>query len=120
MIVLLSRLFLIGFYMYFMIAFFSYALMILNIILITLFWILIGRNLKDKDNHKYYLVSILLTAILFMYSVTGAVSSTLTVIQKLGISLLTGTMILVYVFAICIAFLYELLLYLKNKNSSSF
>ena len=79
--------------------FFSSASFILNlIILIALFW-RIKSNLLDKDDHKHYLVAILLTALFFIYSGSGFAKSILELGERLLISSITLAAALVYLFA---------------------
>lgn len=79
--------------------FFSSASFILNLIIIILLLWRISRNLSDKDNHKYYVVSLLLTALFFIYSGSSFAKSILELGERLLISNITLAVILVYLFA---------------------
>ncbi len=97
-------------------AFFSSASFILNlIILIALFW-RIKKNLSDKDNHKYYLVSILLTALFFIYSGSGFAKSILELGERLLISNITLAVILVYLFAHITYNIHKSYPYIRKKH----
>ena len=97
-------------------AFFSSASFILNlIILIALFW-RIRVNLSDKDNHKHYLISILLTALFFIYSGSGFAKSILELGERLLISNITLAVILVYLFAHITYNASKFYTYLKKKH----
>lgn len=97
-------------------AFFSSASLILNlIILIALFW-RIRTNLSDKDNHKYYLVAILLTALFFIYSGSGFAKSILELGERLLISNITIAVVLVYLFAHITYNAHRSYLYIRKKH----
>jgi len=84
---------------FFVFAFFSSASLIFNLIIIVLLLWRIMRNLSDKDNHKYYMVSLLLTALFFIYSGSSFAKSILELGERLLISNITLSVILVYLFA---------------------
>ena len=100
---------------FFVFTFFSSASLIINlIILIALFW-RIRTNLSDKDNHKYYLVAILLTALFFIYSGSSFAKSILELGERLLISNITIAAALVYLFAHVTYNTHKSYTYLKKK-----
>jgi len=96
--------------------FISYISLILNLIILIALYFLISNNLKDKDNHKYYLASLFLTAIFFIFSGTGLVKDFFFLTEKLLLSTAIVSVIAVYVFANLIAFIYEYVSHLKEKH----
>ena len=101
---------------FFVFTFLSSASLILNIIiLIALSW-RISRNLSDKDNHKYYLVAILLTALFFIYSGSGFAKSILELGESLLISSITIAAALVYLFAHIAYNAHKFYLYIRKKH----
>ena len=95
--------------------FFSSVSFILNlIILIALFW-RIRRNLSDKENHKYYLLALLLTALFFVHSGSGIPKYVLELGEKILISKITITVVLVYLFAHVVFNAYKGYIYFKKK-----
>ena len=103
-------------YIYLFFTFFSFASLILNIIIITPLYFLITKDLKDDDNHKYYIWSLFLTALIFIFSATGLISSFLALTEKLLISIVSVAALLVYGFAHLIGFLYEYSKHVKEKR----
>jgi len=97
--------------------FISYTSLILNLIILIALYFLISKNLKDKENHKYYLVSLFLTAIFFIFSSTGLIKDFFILTEKLLLSTAIVVVIAVYVFANLIAFIYEYLSHLKEKHN---
>ena len=95
--------------------FISYTSLILNLILLIAFFFLIRRDLKQKDNHKYYLASLFLTALFFIFSSTGLINDFLVLTEKMLLSIAIVSVIATYVFANSIAFLYEYLSHLKKQ-----
>ena len=96
--------------------FISYTSLILNLIILIALYFLISRDLKDKDNHKYYLVSLFLTAIVLIFSNTGLIKNLLILTENLLLSTAIVSVIMVYIFANIIAFIYEYLHHLKVKH----
>ncbi|MEK6876245.1 MAG: hypothetical protein AABX63_02450 [Nanoarchaeota archaeon] len=97
-------------------AFFSSASLILNLIIIVfLFW-RIRTNLLDRDNHKHYLVAILLTALFFIYSGSGFAKSILELGESLLISSITIAAALVYLFAHIAYNAHKFYLYIRKKH----
>ena len=95
--------------------FFSYTSFLLNLIILIILYFLITKDLKDKDNHQYYLASLLLTAIFFILSNTGFVKNFLILTEKMLLSTIIVLVIVLYIFAHLIAFVYEYYRYLKQK-----
>jgi len=95
--------------------FFSYTSTFLNIIILITLYFLISKDLKDKDNHKYYLFSLLLTAIFFIFSNTQLGIYILYQSGKLLISMATVPVILFYLFSHIIALVYEYSDYLYSN-----
>ena len=107
---------LILFVIFLAITFLSYASLFLNLIILTILYFLISKDLKDRTNHKYYLFSLLLTAIFFIFSATGFIKNFLILTEKMLLSTPIVAVIVVYVFAHLIAFIHELYHYLKEKH----
>ena len=78
------------------------------------------RNLKDDDNHKYYIFSLIPTALFFIFSGTGIISSLIQLTEILLLSLATVAALLVYLFANIIAFVYEYYPHLRQKHKFGF
>ena len=95
--------------------FFSYTSFLLNLIILIALYFLITKELKDKDNHKYYLISLLLTAIFFILSNAGLAKNILDFTEKVLLSLVMVSVILLYIFAHIIALIYEYFGYLKGS-----
>ena len=93
------------FYFYLIMTFFSLTSLFLNFILITALYFLIRKNLKDKDNHKYYIVSLFLTALFFIFSYTTLIHDFIILTKQILLSLVTYIVGLVY----------ESYFYLKEK-----
>ncbi len=95
--------------------FLSYVALLLNLIILIALYFLITKDLKGRDNRKYYLASLLLTAIFFISSSTGIVNHFLALTERMMLSALTVSVIAVYVFACLTAFIYEYYSHLKKK-----
>ena len=104
------------FYAYLFLNFLGYTSLILNLVIITVFFLLIRNNLKEEDNHKYYVFSLLITAIFLIFSSSGVIGSFLALTEKLLISIASITVILVYLFAHLIALIYEYSKHAKEKR----
>jgi len=104
------------FYAYLGLTFFSFTSLLLNIVILTALYFLITKDLKDSDNHKYYIFSLLLTAFVLIISNTTFINYILTLATKLLISLVTVAGLLVYLFAHLIGFVYEYYHHLKEKH----
>ena len=115
MIDLIVLLILIVFVAVLIFTFFSYTSLLLSLVVLIALYFLIRKDLKDKDNHKYYLFSLLLTAIFFILSNTEFVKNILILTQKLLLSAAIIPVIGVYVFAHVIALVHESYHYLKRK-----
>ena len=77
---------------------------------------LIARDLKDKEHHKYYVWSLLLTSIFFIFSYTNAVNSIIVLFEKMYVSLATLVVFGVFLFARALALAYEYYNHLKEKR----
>ena len=104
------------FYIYLAFTFFSYTSLLLNIIIIAALYFLVMKDLKDKDNHKYYIASLFLTALFFIFSTTGFTTAIVKWFNTLLISEATLAAFLAYAFANIIGFVYEYAGHLKSKN----
>lgn len=98
-----------------MVAFFSHTSLFLNLIILIALFFLIRKGLKDKNNHKYYLASLLLTAIVFIFNSTSLINNFLILTEKMLLSVAIVSVIIAYVFAHLIAFVYESYYHLKGK-----
>jgi len=87
----------------------------INLVLLIIFYFLITRDLKDKDNHKYYIASIFLTAIVFILSSTELINSIFTLTNKIFISTVSVAVLLVYFLANLTGIFYELLRHSKGN-----
>ena len=65
-ITLIAGLILVLFYAYLIFTLLGFVSLILNVIIITALYFLIRRDLKDSDNHKYYIFSLIPTALFFI------------------------------------------------------
>ena len=106
---------LILFVVFLAITFLSYTSLFLNLIIIIILYFLIRKDLKDRTNHKYYIFSLLLTAIFFIFSASGLIKDFLVLTEKMLLSTPIIAVILIYVFAHLIAYIHELYHYLKEK-----
>ncbi len=106
---------LILFVVYLILTFLSYASLVLNLIILIASYFLISKDLKDKDNHKYYLLSLFLTALFFIFSNTGLINNLLIFTQKILLSPATVAVIVLYIFAYLTGFVYESYHNLKEK-----
>ena len=103
------------FYIYLAFTFLSYTSLLLNIAIITALYFLVARNLKDTDNHKYYIISLFLTALFFIFSNSGFIQYILHLTETLLLSLAVIAAFLIYIFANAIALSYEGFQHLKEK-----
>ena len=103
-------------YIYLFFKFTSSTSLILNIIIITALYFLITKDLKDSDNHKYYIWSLFLTALFFIFSTTGLISSFLALTEKLLISMVAVGVLLVYLFSQLTGFVYEYSKHAKKQR----
>ena len=102
-------------------ALFSYTSFFINAIALVTLYFLIKRDLRDHHSSRYYIASLLLTALLFISSTSGAAKEFLLVAERLALSYLTAAVALVYIFANIIAFAHEfiehkVLPYIRKKN----
>ena len=103
------------FYIYLVFTFLSYTSLLLNIIIITALYFLVARDLKDEDNHKYYIYSLFFTALFFIFSSSGFIQYILHLTETLLLSLAAVAGLLVYLFANAAALAYEGFQHLKEK-----
>jgi len=104
------------FYAYVILTFTSAVSLILNIFIITTLYFLITRDVKDPDNHKYYIISLFLTALFFIFSYTALIKSILSLSERLLISLAAVAGLLVYIFSQLMSLVIELYRHIKRKN----
>ena len=102
-------------------AFLSGVALLPNLIILIGLYFLIKRDLRDHHSSRYYIASLLLTALLFISSTSGAAKEFLLVAERLSLSYLTAAVALVYIFANIIAFAHEfiehkVLPYIRKKN----
>ena len=116
MISIIVTILMVLFYAYLILTFFSITSLILNIIIITILYFLITRDLKDSDNHKYYVASLLLTALFLIFNNAIFINYIFGLTQKLLLSLVTVAGLLVYIFAHIVGFVYEYYHHLKQKH----
>ena len=86
--------------------FFSYVSLFINIILIGTLYYLIKKDLKG-GNGKYYIASMFLTALCFIFSASGIGKELLLISERLMLSYVTLALALIYILANAIALLYE-------------
>ncbi|MBS3101995.1 hypothetical protein J4458_00945 [Candidatus Woesearchaeota archaeon] len=80
-------------------SFFKGVSLFINLVLIALILILLSTDLKKKELHKYYLISLFATAIFFILSSTKPIKALLDLTTYTSLSLFTVAFILVYVLA---------------------
>ena len=95
-------------------AFLGYVPLLLNLAILVAMFFVIKKDLRDTSNHKYYLFSLLLTAIFFILS-TSATKNFITLTEEILFSIVTLAVLAVYVFAYLLIFLHKGYLYLKKK-----
>jgi hypothetical protein len=100
---------------YLTLTFFSPVSLILNIIILGIIFFLIARDLKDSSRHKFYIVSLLLTALFFIFSSTGFLNLILVSAERSFLSVATLAGMLAYFFANLAGALFSL--YLKIRES---
>jgi len=116
MIEIIVAIILVLFYIYLAFTFFSYTSLLLNVALITALYLLIKKDLKDKDNHKYYIASLLLTAVFLIFSSSGFGEYALKLAERALLSIASVAGLLVYFFAHLSALAYEGFRYLMEKH----
>ena len=115
MIEFIALVVLILFVIFLVITFLSYTSLALNLIILIAFYFLIRKDIRDSNNHKYYLISLLLTAIFFVFSSTGFVKGFLILTGRMLLSVAIVSIFMVYLFAHLMAFIYEFYHYLKEE-----
>ncbi len=96
---------------------FSAGFFLLNLVIALVLWYFISKDLKRHHNHKYYIGSLLVTAIFFILSITNIGAFVLLWAQKLYISPLTLAIFCVYGFAQVIGLVYEMFFSHKRGHS---
>ena len=100
MIELLVLVIIIIFIAYTLLTFTTYISFGINVILLIALAILINRDLKRKEMVRYYLIALLLTAIVFIFSDYGIFYTLFRILEKnLFLSVVTIASLLIYVFA---------------------
>src|SRR3989338_8069290 len=70
-------------------SFFKGVSLFINLVLIALILILLSTDLKKKELHKYYLISLFATAIFFIFSSTKPIKALLDLTTYTSLSLFT-------------------------------
>ncbi|MAH32945.1 hypothetical protein CL615_00990 [archaeon] len=104
---------------YVILTFAGYVSLFMSLVALVFSYFLITHDLKDKDNHKFYLVSLLLTALFLIFSSTGIIGSFLGLVLKAGLSIVALTTLLVYLFANLSRIVFELYNYMKEKYKAN-
>ena len=71
----------------------------LNLSLLGLLLILLSNDLKKEELHKYYLISLFLTAIMFILSNAKPIAALLNLFSKAYLSLIMTAFVFVYILA---------------------
>ncbi len=100
---------------YVILTFTGYISLFMSLAVLILSYFLIIHDLKDKDNHKFYLVSLLLTALFLIFSSTGIIDSFLGLAYRIGLSIIAVTSLLVFLFANLARIAFELYQDMKEK-----
>jgi len=88
------------FVVYLLFTFTTYVSFLINVVLLVTLVILINKDVKKKEMHKYYLISLVLTAFVFIFSDYGIFYTLLRILEKnLFLSVITITFLLIYAFA---------------------
>jgi len=91
---------LIVFVAYLLFTFTTYVSFLVNVVLLVALVILINKDVKKKEMHRYYLISLMLTAFIFIFSDYGIFYTLLRILEKnLFLSVITITFLLLYAFA---------------------
>lgn len=91
---------LIVFVAYLLFTFTTYVSFLVNVILLIALVILINKDVKRKEMHRYYLISLVLTAFAFILSDYGIFYTLLRILEKnLFLSVITISFLLIYAFA---------------------
>ena len=85
---------------YTILTFATYVSLGINIILLMALAILVNKDLKRKEMQRYYLIALLLTAIVFIFSDYGIFHTLFRIMSKnLFLSVVTQAFLLIYAFA---------------------
>ncbi|MBL7055020.1 hypothetical protein ISS05_04650 [Candidatus Woesearchaeota archaeon] len=85
---------------YLLFTFTTYTILGVNIVLLIVLAILINKNLKKKEMVRYYLIALLLTSLVLIFSDYGIFYTLLRILEKnLFLSIVTQVLLLVYAFA---------------------
>lgn len=115
MIELIALTALILFAVYLIFTLFGQISLFLNLIILIALFFLVRKDLKDQDSHKYYIISLFLTAMLFIFSGTGLIKNFLVLTEKLLLSTAIVSAIAAYMLANLAALIHEAFIYLKKK-----
>jgi len=85
---------------YLILTFTTYVSLVINFVLLVALIILINKDIKKKEMQKYYLIALLLTAIVFVFSDYGIFYTLFRILEKnLSLSVITIAFLLIYAFA---------------------
>lgn len=85
---------------YLILTFTTYVFLGINFVLLVALIILINKDLKKKEMQRYYLIALLLTAIVFIFSDYGIFYTLFRILEKnLFLSVITIAFLLIYAFA---------------------
>ena len=80
-------------------SFFTGESLFFNLVLLGLLLILLSNDLKKEELHKYYLISLFLTAIMFILSDARPIAAILNLFSKASLSLFLAAFVFIYIFA---------------------
>ena len=115
MISIIIKIILVLFAIFSLFTFFDYTSLFLNLAALIALFFLIRKDLRDRDNHKYYIASLFLTALFFIFSRAELLNNFLVLTEKIFLSIITAVVVIVYLFAHLIGFVHESYYYLKKK-----
>jgi hypothetical protein len=91
------------------------AALLLNLIIIIILLFRIKRDTRHKSKQKYYLFSLLLTAIFFISSAAAPIKNFIAFTEKMLLTNITLAIILVYAFAYLLILIRIIFRYLREK-----
>jgi hypothetical protein len=78
----------------------TYVALGINLVLLIALALLVNRDLKRKEMHRYYMISLLLTAVVFIFSDYGVFYALIEFMSnRLVLSVVTQAVLMVYAFA---------------------
>ena len=80
-------------------SFFTGESLFFNLVLLGLLLILLSNDLKKEELHKYYLISLFLTAIMFILSNTKPIAALLNLFSKASLTLFVAAFVFIYILA---------------------